>query len=85
MATNTGKGHRKGAVKKRSQVLNPTTGRYTKRDSETGKFLATKDDGTPFKGIKVEPPKIVYLMNPSVKKSTAKRAEKAVRAVMNAK
>ena len=85
MATNTGKGHRKGAVKKRSQVLNPTTGRYTKRDTKTGQFLAVKDDGTPFKGVRVETPAIVYLMNPSVKKSTAKRAEKAVKAVLKAK
>lgn len=56
MATNRpeGDGHRNGAVKKRSQVLNPVTGNYTKRDAETGKFMDQKTDGTPFKGVRKE-------------------------------
>lgn len=43
---------RKGAVKDRAQVLNPKTGQWTKRDSETGKFMDDKKDGTPFKGVR---------------------------------
>ena len=30
---------RVGAVKNRTQVYNPKTGLWTKRDSETGKFM----------------------------------------------
>lgn len=56
MATNgpTGDGHRKGAVKKRSQVLNPKTNLYVKRDTETGRFIDVKADGTKFKGVRKE-------------------------------
>lgn len=49
-----GDGHRKGAVKKRSQVLNPKTKQFVKRDKETGRFMDVKKDGTPFKGITKE-------------------------------
>lgn len=49
-----GDGHREGAVKKRSQVLNPKTGKYTKRDADTGKFLDVKSDGKKFKGVRRE-------------------------------
>jgi hypothetical protein len=51
-----GDGHRDGAVKERTQVLNPKTEIWTKRDSETGKFLdgKTSDKGTPFKGVTKE-------------------------------
>ncbi|GLI56402.1 hypothetical protein PM10SUCC1_19160 [Propionigenium maris DSM 9537] len=45
---------RKGAVKKRSQVYNPKTDKWIKRDSETGKFMDSKSDGTPFKGVRKE-------------------------------
>ena len=45
----TGDGHRKGAVRNRSQVFNPKTGTWTKRDAETGQFMDQKQDGTPFK------------------------------------
>lgn len=46
---------RKGAVKERSQVLNPKTGLWTKRDSETGKFMDVKtSDNSPFKGVTKE-------------------------------
>lgn len=56
MATNPpkGDGHRNGAVKDRSQVLNTKTGQYVKRDSETGRFIDVKQDGTPFKGVRKE-------------------------------
>lgn len=56
MATNppTGDNARKGAVRKRSQTFNPTTGLYVKRDAETGRFLDVKEDGTPFKGVRKE-------------------------------
>jgi hypothetical protein len=54
MARNTNKGFRNGAVKERSQVLNPKTEKWTKRDAETGRFMSTKDDGTPYKGVRKE-------------------------------
>lgn len=54
MASNTGKGFRRGAVRGRSQSLNPTTNSYTKRDSGTGRFLDGKSDGKPFKGVRKE-------------------------------
>jgi hypothetical protein len=56
MATNypTGDGHRKGAVRGRTQVFNPRTETWTKRNSETGKFMDQKADGTPFKGVTKE-------------------------------
>ncbi|MFT6821844.1 MAG: hypothetical protein ACJATT_005676 [Myxococcota bacterium] len=56
MATNTGDGFRRGAVRNRSQVHNPKSGTYTKRDSSTGQFIDGKADGTPFKGVRKEPP-----------------------------
>lgn len=49
-----GDGHREGAVKKRSQVLNPKTKQYVKRDTATGKFLDVKEDGKKFKGVRRE-------------------------------
>lgn len=45
---------RKGAVKKRSQVLNPKTNLYVKRDAETGKFMDVKTTGGKFKGVRKE-------------------------------
>lgn len=56
MATNPpkGDGHRNGAVRSRSQVQNPETGLWTKRDAETGRFMDTKKDGEPFKGVRKE-------------------------------
>lgn len=54
MATNppVGDNHRNGAVCKRSQVFNPKTRQYVKRDAETGLFMDVKKDGTPFKGVR---------------------------------
>jgi hypothetical protein len=56
MATNPpkGDGHRQGAVKDRSQVYNPKTGDWTKRDSDSGKFMDRKGDDKPFKGVRKE-------------------------------
>ena len=52
MAKNTNDGTRVGAVKDRSQVQNPKTGMFVKRDATTGRFMASKD--TPFKGVRKE-------------------------------
>lgn len=56
MATNppSGDGHRKGAVRDRSQVYNPQNDLWTKRDRDTGKFMDQKSDGKPFKGVRKE-------------------------------
>ena len=58
MATNkpAGDGHRNGAVKDRSQLKTPVMGeeRYTKRDGETGEFMAQKKDSEKFKGVREE-------------------------------
>jgi hypothetical protein len=45
---------RVGAVRERSQVFNPQNQSWTKRDSDTGRFMAQKADGNPFKGIRKE-------------------------------
>ena len=49
MATNPpkGDGHRNGAVRGRSQTFNPKTGRWVKRDSDSGKFMDQKADDKP--------------------------------------
>ena len=56
MATNPpyGDGHRKGQVRDRSQTHNPTTDRWVKRNTDDGKFMDVKQDGTPFKGVRKE-------------------------------
>lgn len=56
MATNppSGDGHRNGAIRERSQVQNPINNNWTKRDTNTGKFIDQKTDGTPFKGVRKE-------------------------------
>ena len=57
MATNrpVGDNSRVGAVRGRSQVYNPTTGLWTKRDAQTGKFMDVKtSSNTPFKGVRKE-------------------------------
>jgi hypothetical protein len=55
MATNPpkGDGHRKGAVRQRSQTQTPS-GHYVKRDKATGQFMDVKSDGKPFKGVRRE-------------------------------
>ena len=54
MATNKpyGDGHRQGAVKDRSQTYNDRNARWTKRDTDTGRFLDQKADNEPFKGVR---------------------------------
>lgn len=56
IATNppSGDGHRNGAVRNRSQVYNPKTEQWVKRDKDTGRFMNVKQDGTPFKGVRKE-------------------------------
>ena len=55
MAKNGPKGGgRIGAVRDRSQVQNPKTGQWTKRDTGTGKFMDGKANGKPFKGVRKE-------------------------------
>jgi len=58
MATNppAGDGHRNGAVRKRTQIKTKVMGeeRYTKRDKETGEFMAQKKDDGKFKGVRKE-------------------------------
>lgn len=52
MATNTGRGSRRGAVTRRSQTRTP--GGWVKRNTETGQFLDRKADSKPFKGVRRE-------------------------------
>jgi hypothetical protein len=56
MATNppSGDGHRNGAVRQRSQVQNPKTGVWIKRDAGSGRFMDGKSGGTRFKGVRRE-------------------------------
>ena len=55
MATNPPNDNsRKGAVRKRSQVENPKTGLYVKRDADSGKFMDVKTTGGKFKGVRKE-------------------------------
>jgi hypothetical protein len=52
MAKNTQTGTRKGQVTARSQVQNPKTGQFIKRDATTGQFMSSKS--TPYKGVRKE-------------------------------
>lgn len=56
MATNGAKGGgRQGAVKGRTQFINPNTGLWQKRDTETGKIMDVKTSSDkPFKGVTKE-------------------------------
>jgi hypothetical protein len=56
MATNPpkGDGHRHGAVRERSQVQNPKTGLWIKRDTGTGRFIDVNKNGQPHKGVRKE-------------------------------
>ncbi|GIU99470.1 MAG: hypothetical protein KatS3mg014_1086 [Actinomycetota bacterium] len=55
MARNGPKGGgRIGAIRNRSQVFNPRSGRWTKRDATTGRFMDEKADREPFKGVRKE-------------------------------
>lgn len=51
----TGDAQRKGAVRERSQVQNPKTGLWTKRDTDNGQFINVKTSSVkPFKGVRKE-------------------------------
>jgi hypothetical protein len=83
MATNSGNNSRKGAVKDRTQVFNPSTGNYVKRDTTTGRFIDVKSDGKPFKGVRKESSTVKA--SPNVKKDIATKAENAVIKFTNSK
>lgn len=51
MAKNTGKGHRIGAVKGRTEFKHPN-GTYVKRDARSGRILNVSDK--PHKGVRDE-------------------------------
>ena len=70
-----GDNHRVGAVRKRSQIKNPLTGTWTKRDDETGKFMDVKEDSTPFKGVRKKG-STTMAKKVAAKKMTAKKAAK---------
>ena len=54
MATNTGKGSRKGAVTGRTQFKRPD-GLYQKRNERTGHLMEVKQSPGKFKGVAKEP------------------------------
>ena len=55
MAKNGAKGSgRNGAAKGRSQFQNPKNGNWIKRDASSGRFMAMKRSGGPFKGVRRE-------------------------------
>jgi hypothetical protein len=60
MATNepVGDGHRKGAVRKRTQLKTEVMGEehFTKRSKRNGQFMAQKNDDTKYKGVRKEKP-----------------------------
>lgn len=45
---------KRAAAKERTQVHNPKTDTWTKRDADTGKFMDQKADKKPFKGVRKE-------------------------------
>lgn len=49
----TGDGHRKGAVKGRSQFKHPN-GLHYKRENSTGRILSAKKTGGKYKGVRNE-------------------------------
>jgi hypothetical protein len=62
MARNTGEDHREGSVDERTQVENPKTDQYVKRNrdhdsADEGEFMDVKQDGEKFKGVAQEPDK----------------------------
>jgi len=54
MAKNTGEGFRRGEVRGRSQLPNPLTDGFIKRNTDTGQFVAGKEGPKPFKGVRKE-------------------------------
>ena len=49
-----GDGRRRGAVRGRSQVYNPKTSLWGKRNARTGRLIDVKTSGGPFKGVRKE-------------------------------
>lgn len=54
MATNTGKDHRIGSVKQRTQFERPD-GLFQKRNEGNGQFMEVKQTEGKFKGVALEP------------------------------
>ena len=56
MASNgkSGDNRRIGAVKQRSQFLNPANNTFVKRNTNTGQFMDVKSDHKKFKGVRKE-------------------------------
>ena len=54
MATNTGKGHRTGAVTGRTQFVR-ADGLHQKRNERNGEFMEVKQTPGKFKGVAKEP------------------------------
>lgn len=48
------RGKRRGAVKGRSQVRNPRTGLWTKRERSSGQFKSAKKSGGPYRRVRRE-------------------------------
>ena len=50
----TGDNARRGAVRDRSQVFNPKTDTWVKRNTDNRRFMDGKADDRPFKGVRRE-------------------------------
>lgn len=74
-------GRRNEKIEADTQVYNPATGNYIRRDAKTGKLTKVKSDGTAFKGLVKEKKKIN--LGFSIPKSVAKKAESAVIKTLN--
>jgi hemerythrin superfamily protein len=77
MAKNTGTGSRTGTVKARTQLRNPKTGDFVKRDetpgsAHRGEFMDVKQDGLRFKGIAEEKDKRRSIVERSTRTASAK-------------
>jgi hypothetical protein len=67
---------RDGAVKKRSQVQNPTTGLWAKRDADTGRIMDVKTTGGKFRGVSREDTSKAPAKKRATKKTAAKKVAK---------
>jgi len=76
MAAKTTKKSHRQQNHKDSQVLNPQTGHYVKRDADSGLFIATKQDGKPFEGITIEKGALLPT-HPKLSKALASKIERA--------
>ncbi len=78
-----GDGHRIVTEKAWSQVYNPVTGNYVKRDLASGKFIGVKSDGKAFKGVARESQ--ITNIGISISKDVAQKAEESVIKTINRK